>query len=91
MTEPQHVRIINKTGVGYGTQIFNADGTEIQGVTTVSVDRFGCEDVVTVNLTISIVDFEIDGKPRWLTADPKTGELRELKALEFANGERVEL
>jgi hypothetical protein len=45
----------------------------------------------TLAIELGAVEIDISGKPSWHIADPRTGVVRELRALEFADGSRVEL
>jgi hypothetical protein len=45
----------------------------------------------TITIELGAVEIDISGCPSWHIADPRTGDVRELRALEFADGSRVEL
>lgn len=85
------VRIQNDSGVVHDTKITETEsGATIHGATGVRLDFVVGEPVrATIDLAFLPVDTVAEGK--FVGVNPKTGEMKEIKSIEFADGEKVEL
>ena len=85
------IRIQNDTGVGNGTKITDIEtGKSIPGVVSINV-RIGIDEVIEADVRLHLVHVDFLALPRFEMQDPKTGEFRGVRAVEWSDGERVEL
>ena len=85
------IRIQNDTGIGNGTKIIDTEtGKTIPGVVSIDV-HVGVDDVNVAVVRLHLVQVDFMALPRFEFKDPKTGEWRGVRAVEWSDGERVEL
>jgi hypothetical protein len=83
------VKIYGGTGLGYATKITDAKtGAEIPGVQSFTISCGGCDEIVTADLKIILVETEINARARFFAeyAD-ETGRkrLREVAKIIWAD------
>lgn len=69
---------------GCKTVISASDGSPLQGVCRAvwEADAAG----TTLQLQFEVIETQLDAKPQFLVADPRTGELKEIAKITFADG-----
>ena len=87
----ESIRIQNETGIGYDTKVTVPEtGKTIPGVVSINV-RIGIDEVIEADVRLHLVHVDFLALPRFEMQDPKTGEFRGVRAVEWSDGERVEL
>lgn len=74
---------------GAGVSITDAGGEQIPGIESVLIS-IKPNDVVRAHLQICAIDLMTEAVPTFQIVHPKTGDLREVKRIEFANGEALD-
>jgi len=88
MSKSGLVRIENESGASATTRITYADGSQIHGVSEVAI-ALKVDKPVEVKMTLwSLLD--VRGLPSFQVTDPETGDLRQVKTIEFWDGTRRE-
>ena len=76
--------------ISQGVKVISDEG-EIQGITRIQINM-GADEIITAEIDLYVVFDEFEGvEGRVGMTHPKTGKWAEVKAIEFANGDRVEL
>jgi hypothetical protein len=85
------VKIKSSTGVANGTMVTNAEtGDEIKGITSLSID-IRANDLVRATISLAAVEVDVDGAAaEFHVANPKTGDIKAVRRIEFADGEVVD-
>ena len=65
------------------------EGKELKGVTSATV-HYEPDDIVRADLKVFIAHEAIAGSLYWFANDPETGEWKEVKRIEFADGSKFE-
>ncbi len=85
------IRIQNDTGIGNGTKIIDTEtGKTIDGVVSIDV-HIGIDELNTADVRLHLVHVDLIARPRFEFRDPETGEWREVRAVEWSDGEKVTL
>lgn len=80
------VRVVNDTGLVHGTSFLDDDGRKIEGVRSAKL-TFEMGNVVKADLELVLVATDVVAHARYMVAHPVSGELREVRSIEFADGE----
>ena len=84
------VLIKSESGVSLGTKVTNADtGEEIQGIAGISVD-IRVNDIVRAKIDLCCVQLGVAASAEYQVISPKTGDMKAVKRIEFADGEVLE-
>jgi hypothetical protein len=84
---PKTIKITNTNGTSMGTKVFDAEtGAEIRGVESISV-LYEVDKPVTADVRVAFVQHETLATPRFMMADPRTGSMREISKIIFADGQ----
>jgi UV DNA damage repair endonuclease len=74
-----------KVQAGWGTKVFHSSGVEIKEITRIKVD-IRADTILTAALEIALMDFSIEAEEHFKLYHPMTGELKEIKSIQFADG-----
>lgn len=84
------IRIKSEGGVSNGTVVTNSEtGEEIKGITGIAVD-LRVNDLVRAKIELCAAQVDVVAQAEFLVASPKTGDLKAVRRIEFADGEVVE-
>jgi hypothetical protein len=84
------IKIQNKTGIGYDTEITQGDGSPLYGITGVTI-HIKHNDIIEADIRLGGALTDVEAAPTFYMSDPTTGEWRAVKAIEWADGERSNL
>jgi hypothetical protein len=85
------VRIVSPDGLAHSTQITNSEsGEEIPGVIRVDIEIVAAKEC-RAKLELGLLQTDITATAEFRMVDPKTGELKVVKRIEFADGKSVDL
>ena len=87
------IRFVCKDGIGYGTQMFNAEtGEDISKILAVSYGaQITIGELVEAKAQLAMVGIDITAhRTVWETKHPLSNEYLPLAAIEFRDGVRVE-
>ncbi|WP_029581945.1 hypothetical protein [Bradyrhizobium sp. URHD0069] len=84
------VRIKSEGGIANGTKVIDTvTGAEIQGIERIAIDlRAG--DLVRAKIDLCAVQLDVAAHAEYRVASPKTGDMKAVRRIEFADGEVVE-
>jgi hypothetical protein len=84
------VRIKSEGGISNGTMVTSADGEEIKGITGISID-LRVNDLVRAKIDLCAVLVDCTAQAEFRIAHPKTGDIKAVRRIEFADGEVIDL
>ena len=80
-----NIRVVSDGGVG-GTRVFHAEsGQPVRGVRAVRFSHAG-QGAPCVEIDICNAIADVEGAARWYVSDPITGEPKQVRRVEFADG-----
>jgi hypothetical protein len=81
---------VTSDGTSHRTKITNAEtGDEIKGISRVKIE-ITHSDIVRATLDLVAPQIDTRGKAEYRVSSPKTGELKKVRKIEFADGEIFE-
>lgn len=80
-----NIRIVSDGGVN-GTRVFHAEsGQPVRGVRAVRFNH-EAQGAPSVEVDICSVTADVEGVAHWYVSDPATGEPKQVRRVEFADG-----
>lgn len=77
-------------GSPLGTKVIDVEtGEEVKGVRRVDI-KIAVDDAIRMTVELCANAVEAQGVAEYQVADPKTGKLRKVKRIEFADGETID-
>ena len=84
----KNVRIVNETGDVHDTKVYDAEtGCQIHGIVSIDV-RYRVDDVVRADVQLLGVIESTAAEARFVMAHPDTGDVSEVRCIEFADGSK---
>lgn len=84
------VRITSKDLTSDGVKVCTAEGAEVQGIVGIDV-KVRVNDLVRAEIELTCTEIDIQADAKFMVMNPETGEMLEVKRIEFANGDVVDL
>lgn len=81
------IRVINETGEAHGTKIIDVEtGKEIHGATKITIGIDVDDPEIRMKVDLVNIFTHVEGTPTYVMLDPRTGQLKALKLIEFQDG-----
>ncbi len=81
------LRIVNKNGIGRGTQVFETEtGVEVHGITSIAIDPITVNEPVTATITLHSSEMDVIVSGKFEVTHPVTGKQVAIAKIVFADG-----
>lgn len=80
-----NAKIISEGGSAFGTRVLTEGGAEIPGIRKVTFTA-EVDDICRIDAEIMLASIEAEGKLTLFADNPETGQLGEVRRIEFADG-----
>jgi hypothetical protein len=89
MSSIESIRIVNRSGMGYESEITDAiTGARVHGVERIDLAITNAPLAATVRLCAAQLD--VEAKAGFVVANPKTGEYKRVRSIEWMDGDKME-